>query len=305
MNYLFLNVKYTILLTAFICISASAQDDGARAYKLAPIGSQNITIQGLYTRGNQALNSGTSNRDAKLDVDVAVFQYTKVFNKSAFFVVIPTGKVKGELNNNDVLYSSTSSGFGDIQFGILRGIAGMPSLNVKDYMKFRPDISIGVLSKVIIPSGEYNSNTAINLGANRYSFQIGFPTYYYKGESLVDPQLTTFEILPKITFFTKNNAPLNANSSTQKPIYALEGHISRGFFKNLWISGDFLYQNGGETRVDGNDSNDRRESLGMGVTANYNWSNNISTKFTYGDSIYSNKDGEDGYFFRSSVSFNY
>src|SRR6185295_14634073 len=85
--------------------------------------------------------------------------------------------------------SATSSGLGDIQVGGVLGLIGEPALSAKDYAAFKPGFGTGLFAKVYFPTGAYDAGKPVNLGADRYAFQVGFPTSWTIGASYRDPAL--------------------------------------------------------------------------------------------------------------------
>jgi hypothetical protein len=288
-------------------IPALAVGDGPRAYMLAPANSNIVTAYGLFLDGNQALDPGVSSRNLDLDVDVGVLQYTRSFsicdNACGVFLIAPYGSTEGTFNFRRFSRTGESSGLGDLQLGTVIGLHGSPSLEVADYIKYDPGFSLGLLGKVTAPTGEYDETEVINLGANRWGLQVGVPMGYYLGDSFLDPNLTTFELLPSVFFFGDNSDPFRAGGTGQDPLYQIEAHITRNLGRVFWVSLDANYQFGGETTTDGVPGDDDRESFGLGGTIGVNLSKQLSINATYGSVISHNDNGADGHMVRVKVAY--
>ena len=220
---------------------------------------------------------------------------------SGLFVALPFGQVDGSLTARPPFngISGDASGVGDVVLGAVIGLKGSPSLSLQDYAKFKPGFSIGALTKLTLPTGSYTQDKALNLGANRWNLQLGAPMGWVIGESYLDPKLTSFELLPSVTFYGDNDEPFRANTTSQEPIFRLEGHITRNLNKAVWISADALVSNGGETETDGVDNNNRQYSLKLGATLSVAVAKTASLKFSYGETVDSNKtNSSDGKMFR-------
>lgn len=87
-------------------------------------------------------------------------------------------------------------------------------------------------------------------------------------------------MLPSVTFYGDNDEPFRANTTSQEPIFRLEGHITRNLNKAVWISADALVSNGGETETDGVDNNNRQYSLKLGATLSVAVAKTASLKFS-------------------------
>lgn len=302
----------TRLITTCLFLLASqvpvlAVGDGPRSYILVPAGSQILTGYGLFLDGNQNLDPGVSFRDLDIDVDVGVLQYTHSFalydNACAAFLVAPYGSTEGTFNFRPLSITGESTGLGDIQLGAVIGLHGSPSLEVADYIKYDPGFSLGLLGKITTPTGEYDEGKIINLGSNRWGLQLGVPMGYYIGESLLDPNLTSFELLPSVYFFGDNSDPFRAGSTSQDPLFQIEGHITRNINRMIWVSLDATYQFGGETSTDGVSGDDEKESFAVGGTLGVNLSKSLSINATYGGVVSHNDNGADGHMLRVKVGF--
>lgn len=266
-----------------------------------------MTLYGLFLNGNQALNPGVTSNNLDIEVDVGVFQYTQPFSicesACAAFLIAPFGSTKGTFNLRNFTLEGESSGLADIQLGAIFGLYGSPSLEIPDYLEYAPGFGAGFLVKTTMPTGEYDEDKIINLGANRWAFQVGFPMGYYLGESFLDPNLTTFELTPSVFFFGDNSDPFGADSSEQDPLFQIEAHITRNLNRMIWVSLDATYESGGETSTDGVSADDQRESFALGGTVGVNLSKTMSINATYGQVLHHNENGADGHMIRIKLGF--
>lgn len=301
-------VRRAIVALAALWVStvAQAQDDGARAYTLVPDGTQIATVQGIFLRANQSLAPGTVIPDADFEIDIAVLQFTQTFSiggsQAAVFGALPLGEVRGSLDLPGRTIAGKSSGAGDATLGAIVGLVGSPALAAKDFVAFRPALSLGILGKLILPTGAYDSEKLINLGANRFTYQIGLPMTYSIGKSPLDPALTTFELLPTVTFFDANDDPFGANRVKQDPLLGIEAHLTHNIGPAVWLSADARYSYGGETATDGVDDDNVQESLALGGTANVAFNRRLSFKLTYGGIVARSDNGADGWMLRGILN---
>jgi hypothetical protein len=298
----------TILVPTLLAAApALAIGDGARAYMLVPQGSHVLSAYGIFLDGNSSLDPATAASNADIAIDVAALQYTHSITtgktQSGLFVVMPVGRVNGSVDIDrplrpPVTLTGSSSGLGDIQFGAVFGVVGSPSLAPRDYIAMKPGAALGALVKVTTPTGAYTSDKAINLGANRWAVQVGAPMGYIIGQSMLDPARMTFELLPSVTFFGTNSDPFGADRQTQKPVWRLEGHITRNLNRALWVGVDTVVSTGGSTSTDGVSNANSQSSWELGGTVGLNLSKSLSVKATYGGVIARNSNGLDGDGFR-------
>jgi hypothetical protein len=296
--------------------AARAQDDGPRGYMLAPTEITSFGVQGIVLESNQTFASGVVIKGLDITGRIGVAQFAKPLNLAgvmvAPLVIVPFGEIEANfaatrfnldrearaLVREDRTVTGRSAGLGDIELGAVVGLYGAPPLTTTEYVQYDPGLSIGALVRVALPSGEYNSDKAINFGANRWAVLLGLPMTYYRGKSFLDPALTTFELVPGVLIFTDNYDPFGAGKTEQKPIFTAEAHITQNLGRTVWVSLDARYRNGGETITDGVAGDDRQEALGLGGTLGLNLTSHFSLKATYGEIVWRNDNGPDGRMFR-------
>lgn len=307
MNIVKIGSALLAIAAASAAVPALAIGDGARAYLLVPEKTSILAANGLFLNGNSSLDPATAVRRADIAIDVVAMQFTQSIktgnNASGLFVIVPVGRVEGNLTLDRPLrppleLNGKSSGIGDIQFGGVFGLVGSPSLPIPAYVRNKPGFALGALVKVSAPTGDCDESRAINLGANRWNVQVGAPMGFVVGNSMLDPELATFELLPSVTFFTANGAPFGSDSTQQSALFKLEGHVTRNVNKALWVGFDVLYTAGGSTTTDGIDNDNSQSSLELGGTVGMNLSKSFALKATYGAVVARNANGLDGSGFR-------
>lgn len=297
-----------LLWTITATLAMAQMGDGARAYQLLPKGSKAVSQFYIGTRGNLAPSAGTVIRDAEIDVDLGVTQYSQTFDingsQAGVLAFVPYGKASGSLGLAATTLTGSDTGFGDLTVGFVYGLLNAPNLDREAYVKYDPGFAMTALARLTLPTGSYSVGRNLNLGGNRWVLELGLPMSYYLGTSFADPSLMTFEIQPKVTIFGDNNDAVgSANTLKQDAIYSVEAHITRNFGRAFWASLDALYTYGGETESDGVSGNNRQRSLAMGITGNLTLSSSTSLKLTYGEIVSGNADGADGRMLRAQLLF--
>lgn len=292
-------------LLGSVHVHAQAQGDGPRAYQMLPENVHAFTAYGIFQDGNETIDPATIIEGSDISIDIGIVQYVHPLSvrgqASGLFVAVPFGQVEGSFSTRPPFnnISGEASGVGDVVLGAIIGLKGSPSLSLQEYAKFKPGFAIGALAKLTLPTGGYDQEKILNLGANRYNLQLGAPMGWIFGESYLDPHLTTFELLPSVTFYGSNEDPFRADTLDQAPIFRLEGHLTRNLNKAIWISADALVSNGGETETDGIDDDNRQYSLKLGATVSVAVAKTASIKLSYGETVNSNNDdSSDGQMFR-------
>ena len=287
------------LLTAFLfCAGAKAQDDGARAYLPAPEGLDVVLVLGMSIDGNRSGDPSTVFEGADLGLDSVAGMYSRTFTlgdkPAAAFFVLPYGRVSGRVRTTLGDVSASTSGFGDVAFGGYVTLLGAPPTTLQEYATFKPTSSLGLLVKVAAPTGSYDSDRPLNIGANRWMLQVGVPITFYVGDSLVDPKLLTFEVMPSAAVFTDNDDPFGASETSQDVIYRVEGHVTKSLSAKHFLSLDALYTTGGETSTDGVASGSSQRSLALGTTYSYTPDGKNVFRATYGKNVHRNDTGMEG-----------
>jgi outer membrane putative beta-barrel porin/alpha-amylase len=278
---------------------AVAQGEGARAYQLVPENTQAVSQFIMAMRGNNTPSNGLIVQGSEIDIDLGVTQYSRTFDinghQAGLLVVAPYGSVSGSLSTSAGTLTGRDSGLGDVMLGFIYGIYGSPNLSPEDYVKYDPGFSMALLARATMPTGSYDSANNLNMGGNRWVLELGLPMMYFVGSSFLDPNLMSFEVLPKVSFYSANtDAPGATRRLTQDPLLSVEGHITRNFGQVFWGSLDALYEYGGETTSDGISNNNRQRSLSVGATAAMNLNQSSSMKLTYGKVVSGNAAGSDG-----------
>jgi hypothetical protein len=284
---------------------AYAQDDGPRVYQLQPLGAKAFTVFGVAKRSNETPESGDVIAGSSIDTNLLVFRYVHTFSlggrQFSPFIILPTGHVRATVHGAGGSMSDVSAGLGDMQLGGVLGLFGAPALEPDDYANFRPQISMGLFSRVFFPTGAYDRAKSVNLGANRFSYQLGLPTSLVFGQSYLDPTLTMLEILPTVTFYDPNTEPYGARLVTKAPQFSLESHLSRNLGRDAWISADMLYRRGGETTTNGTPDRNPIRGLSAGASAGWRLAPKATLILTFEHVVQRSDNGPDGWFFRAAL----
>jgi hypothetical protein len=281
--------------------SVQAQDDGARVYQLAPTGFQTFTAFVVNKRGSEGPDPGQTTPGSETRSDVLVLRYARTFNVAGRqvtpFVILPMGstRVIQGLGN-----ATESSGIGDAQLGSSVGLFGAPALSVEQYASYRPMLSMSLLGRIYFPTGAYSRDQPVNLGANRFSYQLGLPTTIMLGQSYRDKHLTALEVLPTVTFYEANHEQFGADKRTQAPLFSVEAHLTHNVTSRIWFSADLLYRNGGKSRTDGVDNNDPVHGWSAGGTAVLPVAK-TSLALTFEHVVKRWDQGPNGWFFRTAL----
>lgn len=287
---------------------AHSQGEGARAYILGPLPAQALNVYGMFGRGNASFNPGSVGAaGAEVDVDGSIIEYSHGFalqgNSGSLLVSLPFGTAIRSVNVGSMSQRDSRSGIGDMQLTAAFGFLGSPALKEKDYETYRPRFAASLLTRLYVPTGEYDRTSPVNLGQNRWALQAGLPLAYYFADSFSDPSLTSLELIPSMIFYGDNNQPPTGNHSSQAPLLQLEGHITRNLNEAVWVSLDALLIEGGETTTDGVSDHNRQRSFSLGATASVALSDAVAATLSYSDAVSRNSSGVRGHVIRLIAEF--
>jgi hypothetical protein len=280
-----LRIILALVASSFMITCALAQD-GARAYFLLPEDTNiaSLTASGLHTEVGAT----------HIDVGVLTASYRRTFDvggdAGAFLIGLPIGALSGAIDTGfGVVPQNNNLALGDLFIGGELGLVGSPSLSPLDYSQYKPGLRAGVAAKLFMPTGDYKSSRLANLGQNRWTLQASLPISYVLGDSMIDPAITTIEIVPSVDIYGNNNDAVGpALVSSQDPLWKLEGHVTHTFSPTIWAALDAYYEIGGRTSADGVQTAKARESFALGATLGLVLSQSLSLRLNYVEQLYSN-----------------
>ena len=305
-----------ILITILSVQYANAQGDGARMMLWGPTGvtgaipkwmslNQNITPANILVNG--------------ADVHINAFPITIIHNfgiAGRFAQVLANavpGNVTGTLlvsptsdNQIPTNVSVNASGFADGFIGFKLGLINQPALNVKEYGAYKhKTFSMTSYTRIWYP-GSYDKNEALNLGSNRFTFELGLPMNIYLSKK--NPKRATWLVVyPAIHLYTANTDPTAltmANKTEQLPLFSLENHLSHNFTDKLWASVDLRYQYGGELKADGVKQDNQINALSGGATVGYQIIPPLAMHLSYGN-VFNNPSNIEADMFKITIQFSY
>jgi len=279
------------LVIVMLCasISGHAQGDGARFYWKTLAGMYAVPVIGSSMSGNaNPLDpSHTVISGSNFESTMAMPGFARIiplFKRSAMVSVIaPMGRISSDLTLGAVSYNQTARGFGDPMLQLSVNLIGPKAImNIPDMLRYKPGFSLDIIGSVAFPIGEYDDESPINIGQNRWYGRIGAPIVWQIG-SWVPGKRTTFEALPAVWFFGDNNDFVGKKMET-KPMYQVEGHLTRDFMERMWGSLDFVWYSGGQATID-TVQGEALNNIGIGGTLGYQINDNMQLNLSYVSSI--------------------
>ena len=306
--------QYTRLLTLLAILVSIltfgapvvAQDDGARAYWKARSGTQMFSFQYL------PLNIGAYDSkefapgqyiypNANIDANVFFVTWARhmtLFRKPAMLAVnVVGGSVNADVNIEvapeflppdiapGTAFSQSSSGFADPNAQLVVNLFGTPRLKSNvDLLNYEPTISLDAAVMMVFPLGEYKNDKLINMGLNRMYGRVAFPLKWHFGV-FAPGYMSSFELVPSVWLFAENSDFVGKKLEND-PLLSLEAHLTHDFSPGIFGSLDALYQNGFQSKLDGVEVGDELGIGNLGITLNYQVSDNVMIRTEYSSNVF-------------------
>jgi outer membrane putative beta-barrel porin/alpha-amylase len=272
--------------------SARAQDLLPRAYLVAPVRSNAVTLGYSYNHGSLLFEGAAPITDATGRVSVPTLSYYRslgLFGRAAnVTAVLPygVGDFEGRVGGED--RSAHRSGILDPVLRFTINLAGGPAMSLDEVRKAPPrKWLVGASLKIVAPAGQYDPTKLINLGGNRWAFkpELGFSRRF--GRAHLDGYGGVWLFTANDDFFRTPEQPEGTHRQTRQPVTAFETHLSYDLKPRLWLSLDANFWYGGKTEVDGVENPATLEKNSrFGVTASLPIGRRQSFKLGYADGVY-------------------
>jgi hypothetical protein len=288
-RYIRILILTTLALSVVLPASLFAQGDGPRFYWKTLAGTYAVPVIGSSMSGN-ANPLDPSHQvvpDANFNATMAMPGFARIiplFKRSAMVSVIaPMGRITSSINTGVLETTQTARGFGDpmLQLGV-NVIGPKAIMNIPDMLRYTPGFSVDIIGSLAVPIGEYDNESPLNIGQNRWYGRIGAPIVWQLG-SWIPGKKTTLEALPAIWMFGDNKDFMGKKMET-KPMYQVEGHLTRDFMARMWGSLDFIWYSGAQATIDGVEG-DKMNNSGIGGTLGYHVNDNMQLTIAYVSSI--------------------
>lgn len=279
--------KTYFFILLFFCLNSitlQAQDLEPRFLSSVPMKTNFTGLVYGYSYGDILLNAQEiEGLNAKLNTLAAFYGRSfKLFNKPAKIdVALPYafGKLNALVSQSDT--TAYRNGLVDPTIRVSIILVGEKALNLqefatRDIKKFK----MGVAFKVKAPFGEYDETKLINLGANRWGFQLKTAASFQASKKII------LELHLDSWFFTKNSSFNNGNTLEQDPLLSAQFHMAYLLNSKFWISGSIGQIAWGETIINGVKQENNQRNSRYGFTASYKIKKLGSLKFSITNGLY-------------------
>ena len=275
----------TVVTAAMLASAAANAQVPPRFYWKTLQGTNAIPVITMSTSGNTNPLDPSHHFDpaASLSADIAIAGFAKILpigNKAGMLaILVPMGRIEGEVLARGSLGRESSSGFGDAMVEFNMNLIGPPPImNLPDMLRYEPGFSLDLVVDVAFPVGQYDNSQSLNLGQNRWYGRIGAPIIWQLGPWIPDRR-TTLEITPSIWFFGDNDDFVGQNLESD-PTFELEAHLTRNFTSKIWGSLDATYIESGDSMI-GDNLASGSDMTTAGFTLGYQLNDSMQLTFGY------------------------
>ena len=251
-----------MLLLGLASLRAHAQDIEPRAYSNAPVGVNFAIAGAVWTRGGLPSDPAIPVTDASLRTSNLVLAYARaldLWGKSGKFdAIVPYTRLDGSAEYFGQPLARRVAGFGAPAFRLSINLYGAPALALRDFANWKQDVIVGASLQVVPPWGQYDATRLVNISSHRWAIKPELGLSKAVGA-------WTLELQAAMTFFADNDRFFGSNTRSQRPLYALQGHLIHAFPSGKWISFDTTYFTGGRSSINDVASDDLQRNWRAGV----------------------------------------
>jgi hypothetical protein len=282
-------VVSTLLAVAALCPPDALAQVPARFYWKILSGANGVPliVQSMSGNSNPFDPSHTVTSGANFDATLALAGYARTFSlhdrAAMAAVLLPMGRLSGEVTVAGKTLDQPASGFGDPMFEFDFNVLGpRAQKNIPDALRYEPGFSADLLVDLAVPIGEYDSSQPLNIGQNRWYGRFGMPIVWQLGP-WVPGRRTTLEFIPAVWLFGTNDDYVGQTMKTD-PMFQLDAHLTRDFTEHFWAALDGAWYTGGQASIDGVEG-DNLNNLGFGLTLGHQINDNLTLTFGYKSTV--------------------
>lgn len=254
-------------LVAWLLMTMPALAQTARLYINAPKETHLLITTFNGMRSNSLADPAIVDSEIESRFQTASLAYAYITSLNGRtggfgFVVPSVSMLSFDKSSRQVLIDET--GWGDVTLTFDYNLFGAPALTREELARHRPGNYAGLHFSLTTPTGSYEAARNVNIGGNRWALKttLNYSITNDGGESWWD-------FYPSVRFFSDNNEFGGGSTLSQKPLFALEAHYSRNVTNGAWISAGLITAFGGETRSNGEISEESMQDLRLALGAGF------------------------------------
>lgn len=270
-----------VALVATACPSpVVAQDLSPRAYWPAPVGTRVLVLGYQYLHGDVLTDASLPVYGVQSKIHAGLLAYVQTVNflgrTTNVQVELPysSGTTRGQLF--DMPVRRDFSGLNDAAISVSVNLYGAPTMTPADFQQLRanPGPIVGASLKLVAPSGRYDDNRLINVGANRWSTRLELGVI----APLKPRWLLEFDAG---AWLFGDNPDFVLGKREQAPVYTIQAHLVYRIRPGFWMSLDGNWYRGGRQTIAGEEKDDKQHNTRLGATAVFPFARRHAIKVGY------------------------
>ena len=212
------------------CTVCHAQDLTPRAYVITPVRTNAFILTYSFYDGSVLFPGSVPITGATARVNIPIFSYYHTFNffgRSANITAsLPygVGHYQGKVIGAE--HNAYRSGLLDTSVRFSVNLKGGPALSPQEFRSWRQKTLIGASLTVVAPTGQYDPTRLINEGSNRWAFKPELGLSQRRGHWIADAYAGVWFYTTNPEFFSHNEFLPGTRTQTQKPMGAVEAHLT-------------------------------------------------------------------------------
>ena len=262
-----------------VAVSAAAQELEPRAYSPSPVGTTFLVLSATRSAGGVFTDAAAPLSDVEATVGVLGVTAGHTFEighrQALVLALLPIawGEASGRVGENRREVSRRGLGDSRVRFSMI--LAGSPAMTPAEFARAPRRTIVGASVTLAPPTGGYEPERLVNLGANRWAFKPEVGVSHPAGR-------WTLDAYAGVWFFTANNDYYPGSTRReQDPILTIQGHVSRTIGRSAWLAANATWYRGGTTRIDRVDKMDLQENTRVGATLSLPLAARQSIKVAY------------------------
>jgi len=243
----------------------TAQELSPRTFWPAPNGTKIAVVGYSYSSGDVLMDPSLPIWGVDSKIHTGFFAYLQTFSllgRTANILLeqpYSWGTTQGRIAGIPAMRDY--SGFNDLGVSLTVNLLGAPTMTPADFQDLRahPRPILGASVKVVAPTGEYDQDRLLNVGANRWAVRpkLGciLPLH---AKWLLETDVGAW-------FFSDDDDFIQGRRE-QDPIIAAEVHLVKRFKPGFWASVEATYFAGGRQTIGGNRLGDEQHNARIGAT---------------------------------------
>lgn len=255
---------------------AGSQELEPRFYTNLPLDLNFLAVGYARSSGGVLLDPSIALENADLTIEGPFVGYARSLGIGGLSGKVNVGVayvcLSGSADFEGARLTRETCGWSDAKLRLTVNFFGAPALSPKEFAGYRQDLVAGASLLLSVPSGEYDGDRLVNIGANRFAAKAELGISKAAGRWFLEAALGA-------TFYERNDDFFGGRVREQDPILSLQAHIVRRFESGIWAALDYTRYRGGDTQTGGLPNDNLQSNARAGMTLSMPVDSRHSLKF--------------------------